>query len=281
MKIDNRFINSRFSLRRLSAAIISRFTEIPHSIAWALLPEAHENKKKICGYKNKYNGERCFIVANGPSLRKTDLTMLNNEISFGLNRIYLNFHQSTFRPTFYVSVNELVLEQFATEITQLDMPKFINWNRRSFFPSGDRSITYLKSNFVIRDDFQNDLTRPMVFGGTVTFTALQLAFYMGFTKVVLVGLDHYYIEKGIPNEVATRNEEIDQSHFHKDYFPKGSQWQLPDLSRSELDYRIARKYFESHGREILDATIDGHCHVFNKVSYASLFEQNIKGEISR
>jgi hypothetical protein len=193
-------------------------------------------------------------------------------MTFGLNRIYLLFSKSSFRPTYYVSVNEFVLEQFAEEIMQLKMAKFINWNRRQYFSPDDQSITYLKSRLVLRDDFQTDLTRSMVFGGTVTFAALQLAFYMGFKKVILVGLDHHYRENGIPNEVAIRKEEQDQSHFHKDYFPRGSKWQLPDLGRSELDYRIARKYFENHGREILDATIDGHCHIFNKINLESLFD---------
>lgn len=270
---NNRFVNSKISLGRIRSAIISRCLEIPHSIAWLILSEAHENRHKICEYKNKHSGERCFIVANGPSLRSTDLALLNNEISFGLNRIYLNFSQSTFRPTYYVSVNELVLEQYAAEISQLKMPKFINWNSRHYFSPDDRSITYLKSRLTLYDNFQTNLTRPMVFGGSVTFAALQLAFFMGFNKVILVGLDHHYVENGIPNEVATRKEDIDQSHFHSDYFPKGSQWQLPDLTRSELDYFIARNCYDNNGREILDATIDGHCQVFTKVSYRSLFNK--------
>ncbi len=37
--------------------------------------------------RNKHEGKRCFIIGNGPSLQKTDLSLLLREITFGLNRI--------------------------------------------------------------------------------------------------------------------------------------------------------------------------------------------------
>jgi hypothetical protein len=126
---------------------------------------------------------------------------------------------------------------------------------------------------VIKDSFQYDLTQPMVFGGTVTYVALQIAYFMGFRKVILIGLDHNYVDKGIPNRTETRSVDVDQSHFHSQYFPKGSKWQLPDLLRSELDFEIARKAYEKDGREIVDATIGGKCQIFNKVDFLSLFRQ--------
>ena len=57
--------------------------------------------KRIALYKNKYTGRRCFIVANGPSLRPEDLDLLHDrgEITFGMNRIYKLFDQTSWRPT--------------------------------------------------------------------------------------------------------------------------------------------------------------------------------------
>ena len=133
-------------------------------------------------------------------------------------------------------------------------------------------LVTLKSRMVINDSFQYDLTRPLVFGGTVTFVTLQIAFYMGFKQVVLVGLDHNYVEKGVPSETELRTDDRDQSHFHPQYFPKGSKWQLPDLLRSEIDYELARRAFEQDGRQILDATIGGKCQVFEKAEYQTFFE---------
>ena len=77
-------------------------------------------------------------------------------------------------------------------------------------------------------------------------------------------------KKGKPSETETRAGEQDQSHFHPQYFPKGSKWQLPDLLRSEIDFSLARKAFEADGRKILDATIDGKCPVFERIEYSTL-----------
>jgi hypothetical protein len=259
------------SILRLLSAIKLRVKEVPHTLAWKFLPSARENRERIKNYQGIHKGERCFIVANGPSLLKTDLDFLKNEITFGMNRIYLHFSETSFRPTYYVAVNELVLEQFASEISRLDMPKFVNWNQRSFFDVHDPKFVFLKSKLVLSDSFQDDITQPLVFGGTVTFVALQIAYYMGFQKVILVGLDHKYAEKGLPNQTEKRTDDQDISHFNPNYFPKGIRWQLPDLLRSEIAYGIALKAFETDGREIVDATVHGNCPIFQKMDYLSLF----------
>ena len=264
-----RYNLSELSAKRLLAALKIRVQEIPHSLTWNFSHTARRNSEHLERFRNIHQSERCFIVANGPSLKKTNLNLLVNEITFGLNRIYLLFEETSFRPTYYVTVNELILEQFSKEILELTMPKFLNWNRRAYY--GNRPQTYfLKSRMVFNDFFQFDITKPLVVGATVTFVALQLAYYMGFQEVILVGLDHNYVEKGKPSETETRAAEQDQSHFHPQYFPKGSKWQLPDLLRSEIDFSLARKAFEADGRKILDATIDGKCPVFERIEYSTL-----------
>lgn len=266
-----RYNLSQISISRILSAVKSRVEDIPHTFAWQNDSCAQKNRESIQYFKGIHTGERCFIVANGPSLKQTNLELLNNETSFGLNRIYLNFNNSSFRPTYYVAVNELILEQFCQEISNLVMPKFINWNQRSYFNLSVKNIFCLKPKLAFTDVFQKDATEPMVFGASVTFAALQLAYYMGFQKVILIGLDHNYTEKGIPNSTEVRKNDLDESHFDNQYFPKGIKWQLPDLMRADLDYSIARKAFERDGREIVDATIGGKCSVFPKVDYLSLF----------
>jgi hypothetical protein len=95
---------------------------------------------------------------------------------------------------------------------------------------------------------------------------------MGFREVILIGVDHSFIDKGTPNTTEVRSTENDPNHFHPNYFSKGTKWQLPDLKRSELAYGMAKETFEKAGRTILDATVDGKCPVFNKVEFESLFD---------
>lgn len=271
MKKIGRFDITELSIKRIISGTKTRIKDLGPSFSWKFSSSAKVNKEMIQEYKGIHAGERCFIVANGPSLKKTDLELLSDEITIGMNRIYLNFDSSNFRPTYYISVNELVLSQFSNDISQLGMPKFINYYQRRLFGEPSPDLIYLKSKIVLKDFFQEDLTQPVVFGATVTFAALQLAFYMGFEKVLLIGLDHNYKEKGVPNETEKREYEQDDSHFHPQYFPKGVKWQLPDLMRSEIEFELARKAYEEAGREIIDATIGGKCNIFRKVDYLSQF----------
>lgn len=210
-------------------------------------------------------------MGNGPSLAKMNLDRLRKEYSFGMNRIYLHFKVMDFLPTYYVAINGLVLEQFRDDIQQLPMPKFLNWNYRRLFDTGNPRINFLKFHFGLADTFASTITKPIHSGGTVTFAALQIAYYMGFQEAILIGIDHNFVDKGTPNTTELRNTDKDENHFHPEYFPKGSRWQLPDLKRSELAYQAARDAFEKDGRTILDATVDGKCQVFPKVQFDALF----------
>jgi hypothetical protein len=62
-------------------------------------------------------------------------------------------------------------------------------------------------------------------GFTVTFAALQVAFFMGFSEVVIVGMDHRYAYKGLPNE-AHELVGADLNHFDPSYF-SGHTWDNP------------------------------------------------------
>ena len=257
---------------RAYQAGLRRIRDMPHALSWTLNSDlASRSKLLLERYYDKHKGERCVIIGNGPSLKKMDLSLIENEYTFGMNRIYLIFDQIDFRPTYFVSVNELVLSQFSNEIADLKMPKFLNWNQRRNYDRDDESILYIKTRFGLSDDFGVDITKPLYSGGTVTFIALQLAYYMGFSEVILIGIDHSFNTRGTPNKVELRKSDVDDDHFHPQYFPAGSKWQLPDLVRSEIAYSKARDAFESNGRRIIDATEEGLCRVFPKESYRSIF----------
>lgn len=212
-----------------------------------------------------------MIMANGPSLAEMNLSVLDGVHSFGLNRIYLLFDRLPTPPTYLVAVNDLVLKQFAQDIRGLSMPRFVSWNHRHRFDSADPTVNFIRLRLGLRDRFSGDLQMPIDSGGTVTFVALQLAFYMGFEEVVLIGLDHRFAQKGTPNRTEVRESTRDPDHFDPEYFPRGSRWQLPDLQRSELAYRMAREGFEAAGRRIVDATPNGACPVFERADFDSLF----------
>lgn len=229
-------------------------------------------------YKDAHLGERCFIIGNGPSLKKTDLSMLRGEYTFGMNRIYLLFPELGFLTSYYLSVNDLVIEQCAQDILSLKIPKFLSWRAREFIQSalgeGESLPTNPPTAFLhttyTGQKFSDDARQRLWEGATVTYVALQLAFHMGFSQVILIGVDHNFSTKGKPN-ITVVSQGDDQDHFDANYFGKGFRWQLPDLETSERAFQMARQNYLAANREVLDATIGGRLTVFPKIEYASLF----------
>jgi hypothetical protein len=239
--------------------------------AWARLtsPFWRQNLRRLGAFKDLHAGKRCFIIGNGPSLKQMDLSYLQDEYTFGLNRIYLLFPEVGFQTTYLVSVNELVLEQCAQEMRQLGLPKFITWRARHWL-ADDPHTFFLDTDFTAPERFSSDLTGRIFEGFTVTFVALQLAFYMGFQQVILIGVDHNFFTQGTPNQTVVSTSD-DPNHFAPGYFGKGFRWQLPDLEGSERAYLLARQAYTQAGRQVLDATAGGKLMIFPKVNYLDLF----------
>jgi hypothetical protein len=223
--------------------------------------------RRLRKFKDIHKGQRCVIIGNGPSLRKMDLSFLDSEITFGLNRIYLLKQISEASLDYFVCVNPLVLEQFSNDIQNIPCPKFLSFQRYGYFQPQD-DLLFLYS--LPRWGFSTDITRGISEGYTVTYVAMQIAYYMGFTEVVLIGVDHHFESKGEPNKEIVMDRP-DYNHFSTDYFHKGIRWQLPDLENSEIAYRMAKVAFERNGRRILDATLGGRLNVFPKVDYKQYF----------
>lgn len=240
-----------------------------HNMARLLSPRWAKSRRDLTNFRNKHLGKRCFIIGNGPSLKKMDLSILKDEITFGLNRIYLLFPELGFDTTYLVSVNDLVLEQCANEIKALEIPKFITWRARRRL-TNDPQCIFMDTDYTGPESFSTVVTGRVFEGFTVTYVAMQLAFHMGFNEVILIGVDHNFVTQGLANATVVSNGD-DPNHFIPTYFGKGFKWQLPDLEGSERAYRMAKKAFEEAGRSILDATINGKLGIFRKVTYDELF----------
>ncbi len=229
----------------------------------------NNNKKNLSmkDMKNIFEGQRCFIIGNGPSLKKTDMRILKHEYTIGTNRIYLNYENMGFEPTFYCSVNPHVIEQFSEEINSIKSVKFIRSESQRYVRN--RWNTFFMESSGAHDFIEDLETMQWCEGWTVTYCAMQVAFYLGFHTVILIGVDHNFPASGDPNKLVTADSS-DENHFHPEYFGKGIQWQYPDLERSEKSYAIAKEIYEKNGKIILDATIGGKLKIFPKADYNEL-----------
>ena len=240
-----------------------------HLLARIFSPVWMKNKERLERWRDQYKGQRCFVLGNGPSLRNTNLNKLSDDFTIGMNRIYLAFDDYQFKSSCLVSVNDLVLEQCQKEMQALDIPKFVSWRARDIFKAGPQTL-FLDTDYTPPEDFNGDATGRLFEGFTVTYVSLQLAYFLGFSTVILIGVDHNFVTKGPANQVVTSQGD-DPNHFAANYFGKGFRWQLPDLEGSERAYHIAKEAFEADGRQILDATVAGKLEIFPKVDYDQLF----------
>ncbi len=248
---------------------LRRLPQLPSAY---LHPWRRVSMQRLRQLKDRYKGQRAFIIGNGPSLRQTDVSQLKGEHTFGMNRVYLAFEDWGFHTTFLVSVNDLVIEQCAAEMLALPMPLFIAWRSRRHFPAHlptSRLPTFLYTTYT-GPRFARDARFRLWEGATVTYVCLQLAFHMGFQQVILIGVDHNFVTQGRANTMIVSQGD-DPNHFSPAYFGKGFRWQLPDLETSERAYALAHQVYQAAGREVLDATVGGKLNIFPKVDYNSLF----------
>lgn len=263
----------------------SKNTFIPSVPAYVKLEESQKHVKDLERIKKLHNihsGERVFIVGNGPSLNKIDLSKLNNEYSIAVNGIFYKTEQSGYKPTYYVVEDTSVMRENIADIKAYEVEK-------KFFPTiytdihpADESTYFFKMNRGFYEPkspnycvprFSTDFSQRAFCGQSVTFINLQLAFYMGFTEVYLIGMDFSYI---IPEKFERRGDIItstddDPNHFHPDYFGKGKTWKDPKLDRVLANYNMAKLAYETAGRKIYNATAGGKLELFERKKYDSLF----------
>jgi hypothetical protein len=237
---------------------------------------------RMARFKDRHRGERCFVIGNGPSLKAEDLDLLKGEISFAANKIYLVFGHTGWRPTYYCVSDDIVLGEVHSRLNDLvgcdifyscntvfDIEDFGLKNGYYFFtdnrsalwqPPGSPRLEFSETPTVLRG------------GETVTYISLQLAAYMGFAEIVLLGMDHTYslTIKG-NGELVTDGA---SDHFSAEYGPSGLY--IANIGAMNAAYASAREYAERHGIRILNATRGGRLEVFERASLESVVAKTPK-----
>ena len=210
--------------------------------------------------KNRHKGETCLVLGNGRSLADVPLKFLKKYPSFGTNRIYL---LDGFTPTYYVAVNENIINQSIEEINAIDATKFIS----AQFAGKIKGAHPLADNG--SPHFSKNPFDVLYEGFSVTYVCLQLAYWMGFTTVLLVGVDHKYPTSNGNANVLTSAP--NGNHFAKDYYAPGEIWNNPDLVRSAKAFEMAKEAFYKSRprRKIVNLTPDSGLDVFKKGSISA------------
>lgn len=219
--------------------------------------------KSIKKYKDIHIGERCFIIATGPSLTMEDLQSLKNEYTFGMNSITKKYTVTDFRPTYYGIQDHLVYASMEKEILgwyenedNVFISDRIKWHSKTgkewnVFPLNMSYHAYerwFNERFFAK--FSADAYRRIYSGFSITYSLIEIAVYMGFKEIYLIGADCSFT-KGKPLHFAEHgvvDTTIDTAR-----------------ERNIAGYEAAKNYADEHGIKIYNATRGGELEVFERV----------------
>lgn len=217
-------------------------------------------------YKNIYKGKRCFIVATGPSLKVKDLEMLNvnNEICISMNHIWKAFKDTNWRPTYYIADDWRAINDVPRVLENLEeFTMFLGDTNKEFWQK-EHPKNIIKHHFNYEysekryPKFSEDFARQCYMGSTVTYSCMQLAVYMGFKEIYLLGVDFSYA-----------NSKMDEKYTH--FFKEDTLSSTGYVEQVTLAYQAARAYADVHGIRVYNATRGGKLEVFERVDFDSLF----------
>ena len=217
------------------------------------------NNEKVKKIKGKYvDKKRCFIVATGPSLKREDLDKLKEmqEFTISMNRIY-NM-KPLWYSDIYVICDSVLMKEDAEIIRNYKAPlKF--YSDANDFPGDDGIVIHtVATSFNKYPRFSEDVAQKVYGGGTVTYACIQIAVYLGFKEIYLLGVDCKYEYRSTGN------------HFYKVSSEDKLEHNTDGMIKA---FESAKKYADENGIKIYNATRGGALEVFDRVDFDALFEK--------
>jgi len=202
--------------------------------------------KSIRSLKNKEHGRRAFILANGPSIKKEDLSLLKGELVIGMNASTLLEDKYDFSTDYYVVSDTRFIthpdkKKLATDLLAPNTVRVLREELKEFDePSLQNRTHYLKA--LQRDGFSENLAAGFFFGCTTTMLAIQLAYHLGVAEVYLLGCDLRYTAES-PRFYKENSPQLEDS------FTSVQIWNISNAS--ELFHSKGKKLFNCSERSFL------------------------------
>lgn len=213
-------------------------------------------------YKGIHEGERCFIVGTGPSLTLDDVNLIKGEFSFGVNTLFKIYDDTDWRADYYCIIDPNTYRNLEEEMKKRKL-------NQVFYPVNRISTEYLTGPQFVLDHsdiyrmcfprlfkftkFSENIEKKIYDGASVVYATLQIAVYMGFKEIYLLGVDCNY---------SINNTQHGENLAYKNY--KYNWTANTGLTMIE-GFKIARKYADKHGIKIYNATRGGMLEVFERV----------------
>lgn len=272
---------SNIIIRKIKSSLIVRYLVWPYmSIKkkkqYIKYHESGEDEK-LKQLKDKYKGQRCFIIGNGASLSLNDLNKLNHEITIGSNRIYSIFEKTSWRPVFYMAEDEDGYEELIPNICKYNINNCIfsmaalryesSSIRQNIYHALWTNKKYVANRYNDKSShISEDISDHISDGYTVTFSAIQLAIYMGIKEIYLLGVDFNY------SFVTDKFGKLHKIEGVKTYFDgKERKGSYLNYYSTLYAYKVALSYCKTHDIHIYNATRGGNLNVFERVNFDEIY----------
>lgn len=225
---------------------------------------------------------RCFIIANGPSIKRQDLTLLRDETTLVVNSFHFHPDYARIRPTYHVVVDPLhvadrpntldwlrELEKMETPTTHIFPVEGEElFRKHGLFRKKDVRYVLLSEQRCGPGSVKVDLAKPVSGVRCVSAAAILVACYLGFREIYLLGCDHDWLAH------PTVDTHFYDSNPH--YPDTMATYTYEAMMEFQLElwreYRGLREFALSRGCRVYNATGGGFLDVFPRVSYEKLVE---------
>lgn len=257
----------------------SILSPILHSYLDNKVYKSHKRKygeitSQLSKYKDIHKGERCFIIGTGPSLTIDDLEKLTDEITFAPNRVFEVLKKTEWTPTYYVNQDYGLLNNFSDEIKSIKSKvSFIPVDCSDRYPEENFEYFILKHKEFYPNDapFSFDITKYIAQGFTTIYGAIQIAIYMGFKEIYLIGVDHNYSITRDAKGNVVRDESV-KSNYSSAMSEYIDIKILPRIEETTISFETAEKMSRKNGFRIFNATRGGKLDAFEKVNFDDVLE---------
>lgn len=231
----------------------------------------------IKSLKDAHKGERCILIGNGPSLNENDLELLKNEFTFASNRIYTIFERTSWRPNIYMCGDVTQMQSSSIEIPEMKGTiKLLRNNCKRYPKQFEDSFHYfihdgsfaLDKEKLFQSRVSEDVASSFSISQSITCLMFELAFYMGFNEVYLIGVDHRFpIEIDMNGNTIERK--VDQ-HFKGEVLAKKTKQNFCYKEALTKSYEVIAEYAKKNSIKIYDATRNGELNVFEKIDFSEV-----------
>ena len=146
--------------------------------------------------------KKVFILGNGPSINKYDLTKLNNQNVIMVNRSFKHKDYEIIKPNFHFFVDNKMSNGIwpLTYVDEVFLKNptckiFLNadWYHLSNFKNlrNNKQIYWIKFTLIslINDNFKSDFTKIVTAGSSVVDCAITLSIHLGSTDINILGVE--------------------------------------------------------------------------------------------